>query len=719
MAPPALPRTPQARAFPTARWPGRSRWASTRRRCAPSCARSRACSSIGELVNLRRRARACTSSCATPPARSPARLAQRLGAMLARGGRAPADGMQLVVAGGCDYYPGSATSSPGFSFAVHDLRIAGEGDLLARIERLRQQLARRACWSARSSSTRPLLPRVDRRDHRRERQGPRRPARGARAPRLGRDGWCGRFAPVQDRHAAPAIVPRARRTSRRWREVRGGDRRARRRLAGGPAVLQRRDAVPHGCAARRAGDRLGRSPHRPHAARRRRGRELLDAHPCRRGGGRASTAARARAGDSWRRASSACATTAAAASLARRAPCSTILSRARPPRTWSASAGRCTSSCARLRAGSRRRLECRARARPRGARVVLERKAASTLLDCRERRPRELEQLALALAGHDPQRTLERGYALVAVARRRAARRAPTPPARPGAAAALRRRHAARAGARAMTEQRRPAADERQRRSAAAAGGEPATRRPRRASRRSSAAWTPARPASMRRSRCVQRGQDADRALRRVSWRRSGDALEELRLDELVSRLERERERMSTWERLAELAAARSRTTRSSRCRPSVSSDFERKSTVIHLRGRRRGGARRGRHLRRRRPRDPAGGRSRRCRSRDASRSASFCEHLAELSLFPEPPQREVSARYRTWAYESAALDLALRQAGTTLHAALGREPAAGALRRLAAPRRAAVARAARASACSATRGCASSSTRPAPGMRR
>jgi exodeoxyribonuclease VII large subunit len=44
---------------------------------------------------------------------------------------------------------------------------------------------------------------------------------------------------------------------------------------------------------------------------------------------------------------------------------------------------------------------------------VLARKAASTLLDCRERRPRELQRLALALAGHDPQRTLERGYALV------------------------------------------------------------------------------------------------------------------------------------------------------------------------------------------------------------------------------------------------------------------------------------------------------------------
>jgi L-alanine-DL-glutamate epimerase-like enolase superfamily enzyme len=50
---------------------------------------------------------------------------------------------------------------------------------------------------------------------------------------------------------------------------------------------------------------------------------------------------------------------------------------------------------------------------------------------------------------------------------------------------------------------------------------------------------------------------------------------------------------------------------------------------------------------------------------------ASFCERLSTLKLFPQEPQREVSQRYRTWAYESAALDLALRQAGTTLHAAL------------------------------------------------
>jgi exodeoxyribonuclease VII large subunit len=65
-----------------------------------------------------------------------------------------------------------------------------------------------------------------------------------------------------------------------------------------------------------------------------------------------------------------------------------------------------------IRAGSRRHLDsCRERTERRA--VVLQRKAASSLLDCRERRPRELAQLALVLAGHDPQRTLERGYALV------------------------------------------------------------------------------------------------------------------------------------------------------------------------------------------------------------------------------------------------------------------------------------------------------------------
>jgi len=46
---------------------------------------------------------------------------------------------------------------------------------------------------------------------------------------------------------------------------------------------------------------------------------------------------------------------------------------------------------------------------------------------------------------------------------------------------------------------------------------------------------------------------------------------------------------------------------------------------------------------------------------------AGFSERLQQLDLFPQPPVRDVSPLYRTWAYESAALDLALRQAGTSL----------------------------------------------------
>jgi L-alanine-DL-glutamate epimerase-like enolase superfamily enzyme len=44
------------------------------------------------------------------------------------------------------------------------------------------------------------------------------------------------------------------------------------------------------------------------------------------------------------------------------------------------------------------------------------------------------------------------------------------------------------------------------------------------------------------------------------------------------------------------------------------------------------------------------------------------------LDLFPADPVREVSRLYRRWAFESAALDLALRQQGIPLTEALGRE---------------------------------------------
>jgi hypothetical protein len=54
----------------------------------------------------------------------------------------------------------------------------------------------------------------------------------------------------------------------------------------------------------------------------------------------------------------------------------------------------------------------------------------------------------------------------------------------------------------------------------------------------------------------------------------------------------------------------------------------------------------------------------------------TLCDHVGNLDLFPaEPVRGDVSRLYRRWAFDSAALDLALRQAGVSLAAALGREP--------------------------------------------
>jgi hypothetical protein len=54
----------------------------------------------------------------------------------------------------------------------------------------------------------------------------------------------------------------------------------------------------------------------------------------------------------------------------------------------------------------------------------------------------------------------------------------------------------------------------------------------------------------------------------------------------------------------------------------------------------------------------------------------SFSKRLDEVSLWPQEPARgDVSRDYRRWAFESSALDLALRQAGRSLADVLGREP--------------------------------------------
>src|SRR3954464_15145086 len=50
-----------------------------------------------------------------------------------------------------------------------------------------------------------------------------------------------------------------------------------------------------------------------------------------------------------------------------------------------------------------------------------------------------------------------------------------------------------------------------------------------------------------------------------------------------------------------------------------------------------------------------------------ASSVGGVCALVEALHLFPAEPVREVSRLYRIWAFESAALDLALRQAGPSL----------------------------------------------------
>jgi len=115
------------------------------------------------------------------------------------------DGAEVVAFGGPDYYPGSATASPAFSFRVTRMRLAGEGDLLAQLAELRRKLAGEGLFEPQKRLPRPTLPRtigiVT--------------GRGSAAEAdlvagLARRCWGGRavFAhpPVQDRHAAPQIA---------------------------------------------------------------------------------------------------------------------------------------------------------------------------------------------------------------------------------------------------------------------------------------------------------------------------------------------------------------------------------------------------------------------------------------------------------------------------------------------------------------------------------
>src|SRR5690242_15559508 len=316
-----------------------------------------------------------------------------------------ADGAQVVVAGGCDYYAGSRTASPGFSFAVSALRVAGEGDLLAQLAQLRRRLAAEGLFERQKALPRPALPRcigvVT---------GESGKARDDVLAGLRRRGWAGRvvwgFAPVQDRHAAPAVA-RALQDLAACAEVevivvaRGGgsladlfafcDETLCRTVALLPVPVIA--SVGHHTDRTLLDDVAAASCSTPtHAA------EAAVGVDCHRARVELALAA-ARLRDHGRRA------------VLERARLLCSLSRA-PAAHLERQRSRLHQQVREMRAGARRRAAEELGLTTRRA-LVLARKAEASRRDCRQRRAQELERLALALAGHDPQRTLERGYVLV------------------------------------------------------------------------------------------------------------------------------------------------------------------------------------------------------------------------------------------------------------------------------------------------------------------
>jgi hypothetical protein len=136
---------------------------------------------------------------------------------------------------------------------------------------------------------------------------------------------------------------------------------------------------------------------------------------------------------------------------------------------------------------------------------------------------------------------------------------------------------------------------------------------------------------------------------------------------------------MSTYDALSSLAL-RVEGYRLEGLRADVSSGFERLTTVVHLRGEGLEGigedvvysAEDQRAFR------AAGDAGRLPELSGGWSLGEYCAHVDTLDLFAgaEPEHGEVSRLYRRWTFHSAALDLALRQAGASLSAALDREAA-------------------------------------------
>lgn len=359
----------------------------------------------GEVANLRITAKRVYFELRDPTGAVPCAMWRNAFDALGLPDGALADGTRVVVAGGPDYYPGGGRASPSFSFDVTALRVAGIGDLLAQIEALRRTLDDEGLLEPQKRLPLPPLPAtigvVT--------------AEGGDARRdvvagLRRQGWGGRvvwaFVPVQDRHAAAAVTT-ALTDLASLPEVevivvtRGG----------GSAT----DLLPFSDETLCRTVALLRVPV-VSAIGHERDRPVLDdvaavrcstpTHVAEAVVRRPPAAERARLAETTRR-------------LHRHGE-RAVLERARRLATLSAAPGR---HVARERERLHQRLrELRASAlrgrderRAHSARMalVLSRKVAAAAGPEPEARRRELDAALAALAGHDPERTLARGYALV------------------------------------------------------------------------------------------------------------------------------------------------------------------------------------------------------------------------------------------------------------------------------------------------------------------
>ncbi len=312
-----------------------------------------------------------------------------------------ADGAEVIAGGGLDYYPGSSAASPSFSFRATHLRLAGEGDLLAKLRALREELRKDGLFEPQKKLPRPLLPKTIGVVTARQSA-----ACADLLAGLERRGWRGTIvwadAPVQDRRAAPRIAAALRGLAEQPQVelaivCRGGgsltdlwafcdeD------LCRAVALLRLPviSAVGHEVDRTLIDDVSAASCSTPtHAA-----EEAVRIDVNAAGAGIAAHAARlGRAGDGAVRARS-----------RRLGELATG-----PARVVRAERSRLHQTIREVRAASVRGIAARGALAERHA-LVISRKAGSAAVSD----PAKLNALELAIRGHDPQRTLERGYARV------------------------------------------------------------------------------------------------------------------------------------------------------------------------------------------------------------------------------------------------------------------------------------------------------------------